>query len=121
MLGIDPGSLVTGYGLIRKARSGIECLDFGCVRPARGQSLPQRLEQIHAALRDEGFDAEFVALQGAPEHVISEIAADKKEARAAREIEGGTEIVTCPLPALFTAQKGLNEPRYAAVIRRHPG
>ena len=38
----------------------------------------ERLEQIHAALRDEGFDAEFVALQGAPEHVISEIAADKK-------------------------------------------
>ena len=44
-----------------------------------------------------------------------EIAADKNEARAAREIEGGREIVTCPLPALFTAQKGLNEPRIPQV------
>jgi electron transfer flavoprotein beta subunit len=44
-----------------------------------------------------------------------EIAADKKKARAAREIEGGREIVTCPLPALFTAQKGLNEPRIPQV------
>ena len=44
-----------------------------------------------------------------------EVASDKKEARAAREIEGGREIVTCPLPALFTAQKGLNEPRIPQV------
>jgi electron transfer flavoprotein beta subunit len=44
-----------------------------------------------------------------------EVAADKNEARAAREIEGGREIVTCPLPALFTAQKGLNEPRIPQV------
>ena len=44
-----------------------------------------------------------------------EIAGDKKEARAAREIEGGREIVTCRLPALFTAQKGLNEPRIPQV------
>ena len=27
------------------------------------------------------------------------------------EIEGGKEIVTAPLPALLTCQKGLNEPR----------
>lgn len=52
VLGIDPGSLVTGYGFVRKTRSGIECLDFGCVRPARGRSLAQRLEQIHDKLLD---------------------------------------------------------------------
>jgi electron transfer flavoprotein beta subunit len=44
-----------------------------------------------------------------------EIFADKREARAAREIEGGREIVACPLPALFSAQKGLNEPRIPQV------
>jgi electron transfer flavoprotein beta subunit len=41
-----------------------------------------------------------------------EIASDCKTARAEREIEGGKEVVETPLPALFTAQKGLNEPRY---------
>ncbi len=34
---------------------------------------------------------------------------------ALREVEGGKERVACPLPALITAQKGLNEPRYAAL------
>lgn len=34
---------------------------------------------------------------------------------AHREIEGGMEIFKLPLPALITAQKGLNEPRYASL------
>ncbi len=34
---------------------------------------------------------------------------------AGREVEGGQEMVECPLPALVTCQKGLNEPRYAAL------
>jgi len=41
-----------------------------------------------------------------------EIAGDGKSARAEREIEGGREVVEMPLPAVITAQKGLNEPRY---------
>lgn len=34
---------------------------------------------------------------------------------AARDAEGDSEIVTCPLPALVTAQQGLNEPRYPSL------
>ena len=34
---------------------------------------------------------------------------------AGRDVEGGHETVQCPLPALVTCQKGLNEPRYAAL------
>jgi electron transfer flavoprotein beta subunit len=41
-----------------------------------------------------------------------ELAADGKSIRAEREIEGGREVVQSPLPAVITAQKGLNEPRY---------
>jgi len=41
-----------------------------------------------------------------------ELGADGKTARAERDIEGGKEVVETPLPAVFTAQKGLNEPRY---------
>jgi len=36
-------------------------------------------------------------------------------ATAEREIEGGKEIVKANLPAVFTAQKGLNEPRYPSL------
>ena len=34
---------------------------------------------------------------------------------AHREIEGGSEVVEVPLPAVITCQKGLNEPRYASL------
>jgi electron transfer flavoprotein beta subunit len=34
---------------------------------------------------------------------------------AGRDVEGGQEQVTCPMPAVVTCQKGLNEPRYAAL------
>jgi electron transfer flavoprotein beta subunit len=34
---------------------------------------------------------------------------------AGRDVEGGKEKLECPLPALLTCQKGLNEPRYAAL------
>lgn len=35
--------------------------------------------------------------------------------RCEREIEGGKEVVETSLPAVITAQKGLNEPRYASL------
>jgi electron transfer flavoprotein beta subunit len=41
-----------------------------------------------------------------------EIDAEAKTARAERDIEGGKEVVELPLPAVISAQKGLNEPRY---------
>jgi electron transfer flavoprotein beta subunit len=41
-----------------------------------------------------------------------DIADDGKSARTEREIEGGKEVVELALPAVITAQKGLNEPRY---------
>ena len=34
---------------------------------------------------------------------------------AGRDVEGGKEKIESPLPALLTCQKGLNEPRYAAL------
>jgi electron transfer flavoprotein beta subunit len=40
----------------------------------------------------------------------------KKEAKVIREVEGGKEILSCSLPALFTCQKGLNHPRIPQVM-----
>lgn len=40
---------------------------------------------------------------------------EEKRAEAFREVEWGTEVAACPLPALFTTHKGLNEPRYPAL------
>jgi electron transfer flavoprotein beta subunit len=44
-----------------------------------------------------------------------EVSEDGKSILAQREVEGGHEVVEAPLPAVITAQKGLNEPRYASI------
>jgi electron transfer flavoprotein beta subunit len=43
---------------------------------------------------------------------ISELKLENGKAMVKREVEGGMETVAATLPALFTAEKGLNVPRY---------
>ena len=45
ILGIDPGSRVTGYGIIREKNRALEYIDSGCIRTAEGE-LSQRLLEI---------------------------------------------------------------------------
>jgi crossover junction endodeoxyribonuclease RuvC len=33
ILGIDPGTRITGYGIIKVCASSLEVIDFGCIRP----------------------------------------------------------------------------------------
>lgn len=47
---------------------------------------------------------------------ILKLDVDGDTATAIREIDGGTAVVETKLPALFTAQKGLNEPRYPSMM-----
>jgi electron transfer flavoprotein beta subunit len=48
-------------------------------------------------------------------NVVVKLEAKDGQFSAEREIEGGVERVEGPLPAVITAQKGLNEPRYASL------
>ncbi len=45
-------------------------------------------------------------------NVVTELVLEGNSGTAHREIEGAVEKVTFPLPAVISAQKGLNEPRY---------
>lgn len=47
--------------------------------------------------------------------VKMEVADDAASVKAERPIEGETLVIESSLPALITAQKGLNEPRYASL------
>lgn len=47
VLGIDPGSLVLGYGLIRGEGSKMESLDYGTIRIHGKTSLSKRLDTIY--------------------------------------------------------------------------
>ena len=46
---------------------------------------------------------------------VAHLEIDGTKGVAEREIEGGIEVVDFPLPAVLTADKGLNEPRYPAL------
>lgn len=45
-------------------------------------------------------------------NVVTRLTVADGKAVAHREVDGGTEVVEVTLPAVITAQKGLNEPRY---------
>ncbi|GJQ63544.1 MAG: electron transfer flavoprotein subunit beta [Melioribacteraceae bacterium] len=47
--------------------------------------------------------------------VVVRLEIDGDKVTAEREIEGGKEVVETSLPVVITAQKGLNEPRYASL------
>jgi len=47
--------------------------------------------------------------------VVTDFNLEDSKITAEREIEGGKEVVETILPAVITAQKGLNEPRYASL------
>ncbi len=51
ILGIDPGSRITGYGLINTEGSQFSYLASGCIR-IKAEDLPQKLAQIYASLSE---------------------------------------------------------------------
>lgn len=60
--------------------------------------------------------AELLGLPGATVAVTFALADGKVTLE--REVETGREVVELPLPAVITAEKGLNEPRYASLKGR---
>jgi crossover junction endodeoxyribonuclease RuvC len=50
ILGIDPGSSVTGYGVVAREGGALVHLASGIVRPPRNASLPARLHFVYRAL-----------------------------------------------------------------------
>jgi electron transfer flavoprotein beta subunit len=88
---------------------------------------------LAAALKDREFDVIFCGIMGVGTdcsqvgqmlaelldlpHVatVTELEMADGSFSAGRDVEGGRERVECPTPAVITCQKGLNEPRYAAL------
>lgn len=66
---------------------------------------------------DNGLVGPMVAeLLGYPQfNVVTHLEVGDGKLIAHREIEGAAEVLEAPTPAVVTAQKGLNEPRYASL------
>jgi crossover junction endodeoxyribonuclease RuvC len=51
ILGIDPGSRITGYGVIKQQGRLLQYLGSGCIRTSEG-ALPARLKQIYMGVSE---------------------------------------------------------------------
>ena len=47
VIGIDPGSIITGYGIVEQGPGSIRHLDNGIIAPGEGLPFPKRLHAIH--------------------------------------------------------------------------
>jgi crossover junction endodeoxyribonuclease RuvC len=61
VLGIDPGTAITGYGVVEEVEADLEPLTFGVIRTPAGQPLPARLQLIYRAVRDLATEWELAA------------------------------------------------------------
>lgn len=50
-IGIDPGTAITGYGLVRQAPDGsLQAVDYGVIQTPAKSPLPERLVQLYSEL-----------------------------------------------------------------------
>ncbi len=65
ILGIDPGSRITGYGLIRASGNDLKYIDSGCIRTATDTGLSGRLLDIFNGIRQimTAFKPDEVAIE----------------------------------------------------------
>jgi crossover junction endodeoxyribonuclease RuvC len=52
VLGVDPGTAITGYGLVREEEGELKLVDYGVITTPAGQPLPERLQTIYSGLAD---------------------------------------------------------------------
>jgi len=50
ILGIDPGTAITGYGIIKKSPSKLKVIDYGCIKTEAKFSTAERLAKIDKQL-----------------------------------------------------------------------
>jgi crossover junction endodeoxyribonuclease RuvC len=84
ILGIDPGSLVTGYGVIDSEGQAVKYVACGCVRPA-GEAFTDRLKDIYYGIGKivETYAPDEIAVERAFVHKNADSALKLGQARAA--------------------------------------
>src|SRR5436309_4325049 len=96
-----------------------DSLGIAKVLPAAIKSVPH--DVVLFGKQGVGTDNSLVgptvaALLGYPQvNVITHMEVGDGKLTAHRELEGAEDVVEATLPAVVTAQKGLNEPRYASL------
>lgn len=84
ILGIDPGSRLTGFGVIEITATGYKYIASGCLR-IKGDDFPLRLKQIFAGISDivEQYQPEEMAIEQVFMHKNADSALKLGQARGA--------------------------------------
>ena len=84
ILGIDPGSRITGYGVIEESNRGTRYITSGSIR-VQSDHLPERLKQIYAGVSEivEQFHPEQMAIEQVFMHRNADSALKLGQARGA--------------------------------------
>ncbi|MGQ3685136.1 MAG: crossover junction endodeoxyribonuclease RuvC [Candidatus Loosdrechtia sp.] len=104
ILGVDPGTLITGYGLIEKTGSKISVIDYGSIRTDKNQAFSLRLMHIHHKLME-------VISQYNPDHMAIEEVFYGKNIKTAIRIGEGRGIAF-----LCAALANIPVSEYAATV-----
>lgn len=105
----DPAFLATDpQGVAVILAAAIKTLPFDLILCGK-QAVDDDSAQVGPAL------AEILGIPNVSVMTQLSLEGDGRKATVHREIEGATEVIECTLPAVLTAQKGLNEPRYPAL------
>lgn len=67
VLGVDPGTAATGYGVVARGEGGrVSLTECGVIRTSASQTLPQRLREIYRGIEDvlDRHSPEEVAVEG---------------------------------------------------------
>ena len=91
VLGIDPGSTVTGYGLVEFHQNRYRHVASGCIRTRSEEPIAIRLARIHAGLGDvlDEHKPEAVAIEAIFRHKSSESALRLGQARGVALLAAG--------------------------------
>ena len=111
-LGVDRVMMVKAEELIGADPYGIASILAAAIRPLEADLI--LCGKVAIDVENTGTGVALAELMGLPHvGVASKVEwTDEKHLKIHREIEGASELVELELPAVVTAEKGLNEPRY---------
>ena len=52
ILGVDPGTAITGYGVVERRVAGLRSIEYGVIRTSANTPAPERLAIIHRQVKD---------------------------------------------------------------------
>jgi crossover junction endodeoxyribonuclease RuvC len=91
VIGIDPGTAITGYGIVREDDAGnLIAVDYGVIRTSSKESMPQRLVQLYHQLKE-------ILLLHSPDNAAVEKLFFQKNVRTAISVGQGRGVAILAL------------------------